>query len=264
MEARRSPSGSIEQVANCSVSLLRAGIGDPLLFLHGASGAGPWLPFKEELSNHFELLVPEHPGFGRSETPPWLDNVADLAYFYLDFIEHLGLKKIHLMGVSLGGWIAAELAVRNQTSLSTLTLIAPAGLHVPGAPNGDIFMWPPPQIVRSLYHNQDYAEAILRVQLSEEEQEIQLKNRLTTAKLAWEPRLHNPNLSKWLHRITVPTLILWGAHDKIIPVQHAAAFRDLIPGSHSEIFPESGHLLHIEETNRFVDVATRFLKGARA
>src|SRR5581483_2041136 len=122
--------------------------------------------------------------------------------------------------------------------------------------------WPPQQLVRNLYHNQDYAEAILRVQLSEEEQEIQLKNRLTTAKLAWEPRLHNPNLSKWLHRITVPTLILWGAHDKIIPVQHAAAFRDLIPGAHSEIFPESGHLLHIEETNRFIDVATRFLQGA--
>src|ERR1700744_1850571 len=106
MEPRR----SIEQVANCNISLRRAGIGDPLLFLHGASGASQWLPFMDELSKHFELFVPEHPGFGRSATPPWLDNVAGLAYFYLDFVEALGLKKVHLMGLSLGGWIAAELA----------------------------------------------------------------------------------------------------------------------------------------------------------
>lgn len=258
------PRKSIEQVANCSISLRRAGVGEPLLFLHGASGASQWLPFMEELSKHFELFVPEHPGFGRSATPPWLDHVADLAYFYLDFIETLGLKKVHLMGLSLGGWIASELAVRNQTSLATLTLIGAAGLHVPGVHNGDIFMWPPPQQIRSLYHNQDYAEAVLRVQPSEEDQEIQLKNRLTTAKLAWEPRLHNPNLSKWLHRITIPTLILWGAEDKIIPVQHAGAFHDSIPGSRLEIFPECGHLLHIENTSEFMDVVTRFLQGARA
>ncbi len=215
-------------------------------------------------SKHFHLIVPEHPGFGRSATPPWLDNVADLAYFYLDFIETLGLKKVHLMGLSLGGWIAAELAVRNQTSLATLTMIAPAGIHVRGVHNGDIFMWTPQQLIRNLYHNQDYAEAILRVQPSEEEQEIQLKNRLTTAKLAWEPRLHNPNLSKWLHRITVPTLILWGDDDKIIPVQHAAAFRDSIPGARAEIFPDCGHLLHIENTTRFIDIATQFIQGVRA
>jgi pimeloyl-ACP methyl ester carboxylesterase len=258
------PHRSIEHVANCSVSLLHAGIGDPLLFLHGASGAGQWLPFMEELSKHFELFVPEHPGFGRSATPPWLDNIADLAYFYLDFIEKLGLKKIHLMGVSLGGWIAAELAVRNQTSLSTLILIAPAGLHVPGVHNGDIFVWSQPQLVRNLFHNQDYAEAVLCVQPTEEDQEVQLKNRLTSAKLASEPRLHNPQLSKWLHRITIPTLILWGAHDKIIPVQHAAVFRDLIPGARSEIFPDCGHLLHVEETRGFIDVATRFLQSVHA
>jgi pimeloyl-ACP methyl ester carboxylesterase len=260
MEPRR----SIEHVADCNISLQRGGIGDPLLFLHGASGASHWLPFMDELSKRFELFVPEHPGFGNSATPPWLDNVADLAYFYLDFIEKLGLKKVHLMGLSLGGWIAAELAVRNQTSLSSLTLIAPAGLHVPGVHNGDIFMWPPPEIVRNLYHNQDYAEAVLRVQPNEAEQEIQLKNRLTTAKLAWEPRLHNPHLSKWLHRITIPTLILWGAHDKIIPVQHAAAYRDSIPGARSEIFPDCGHLLHIENTTRFIDIATQFIQGVRA
>jgi pimeloyl-ACP methyl ester carboxylesterase len=125
-------------------------------------------------------------------------------------------------------------------------------------------MWPPPQLVRSLYHNQDYAEAILRVQPSEEEQEIQLKNRLTTAKLAWEPRLHNPNLSKWLHRISVPTLVLWGSDDKIIPVQHASVFRDSIPGARMELFPECGHLLHIENTSGFIDITTGFLGEVRA
>ncbi len=257
------PRRTIERVADCNVGLLRGGSGEPLFFLHGARGGGRWLPMMEALSQHFEVFAPEHPGYGGSETPPWLDTIGDLAYFYLDFIETLGLERMHLVGTSLGGWIAAELAVRNQSSLATLTLVAAAGLHVNGIPKGDIFMWSVPELARNLFHDQKYAEWMLLAEPGQQEQDIQLRNRSTTAKLGWQPRLHNPHLHKWLHRITVPTLILWGANDKVIPAQYGAAFRDSIPNARLEIIANCGHLPHVEKKPEFVDALTRFLQGAR-
>ena len=100
------------RVAGCGVSVKRAGQGAPLLFLHGGGGAPRWLPFMTSLAERFDVIVPEHPGFGKSETPEWLDTIGDLAFFYLDFIKQLGLERVHLVGSSMGGWIAAELAVR--------------------------------------------------------------------------------------------------------------------------------------------------------
>jgi pimeloyl-ACP methyl ester carboxylesterase len=253
---------SFEHVNGCRVSVQRAGAGPPLLFLHGARGAGRWLPFMEALSRNFDLIVPDHPGFGRSETPPWLENVGDLAYFYLDFIQALGLERVHLAGASLGGWIACELAVRNQSLLGTLTLVASAGIHVRGVPKGDMFLWSPQELARNLYCDQSFAEALLHEQPTEEEQGNLLRNRITAAKLAWQPRLYNPELAKWLHRITIPTLILWGDSDKVIPPQHGPAFRDLIPNSRLEILQNCGHLPQIEKAEEFVAAVARFIQGA--
>src|SRR5215216_5385560 len=100
-------------VRGCNIRLMRGGSGPPLLFLHGASGAGAWLSCMQSLAGRFDVSVPEHPGFGESDTPDWLDNIHDLAYFYLDFLDALDLRRVHLVGLSLGGWIAAELAVRD-------------------------------------------------------------------------------------------------------------------------------------------------------
>ena len=101
---------TFETVTGCRIRIMRKGQGQPLLFLHGASGAANWLPFMDMLAQHYDVIVPEHPGFGGSDTPEWLDNVGDLAHFYRDLIDHLGLSAVHLVGTSLGGWIAAELA----------------------------------------------------------------------------------------------------------------------------------------------------------
>jgi pimeloyl-ACP methyl ester carboxylesterase len=251
---------SIEQVAGCRVSLLRGGFGPPLLYLHGAGGAGRWMPFMEALSSKFDVLVPEHPGFGESETPAWLDNVHDLAYFYLDFLDALGLDKVHLVGNSIGGWIASELAVRDPHRLRTLTLISPAGIRVEGVPTGDIFLWSQPELTRNLYFDADLAESLLKVSLGEKEQDTFLRNRVTSAKLAWQPRLYDPHLAKWLHRINLPTLIVWGDSDKVIPPAYGSAFRQLIPGARLEIFPRCSHLPHVEKASEFVALLTRFLE----
>src|SRR5438067_388757 len=102
-------------IDGCRIRLMRGGTGSPLLVLHGAGGGGAWLPFMDQLAQNFDVLVPEHPGFGDSDTPEWLDNIPDLANFYLDFLRELNLNSVHLVGLSLGGWIAAELAVRNTS-----------------------------------------------------------------------------------------------------------------------------------------------------
>ena len=255
---------SFEEIAGCRVSVLRGGEGEPLLFLHGARGMSRWLPFIDLLAKHFEVIVPEHPGFGLSETPPWLDNINDVAYFYLDFIESLKLKNIHLVGNSLGGWIASEIAIRDQHPFQTLTLVAPAGIRVNGTPTADIFLWSREELTRNLFYNQNLAETMLNAPMSEEEQNIQLRNSITVTKLAWQPRLNNPDLKKWLHRIHLPTLIIWGDSDRLIPPAYGPAFQSLIPNSRLEVIPQCGHLPHMERTSEFVSTVTSFIGALRS
>lgn len=242
----------------CRVRIMRGGSGAPLVFLHGASGAA-WLPFMETLSERFEVVVPEHPGFGVSEMPDWLDNIGDLAYFYLDVLEALGLDGVHLVGASLGGWLALELAVRNSSRLRSLALAAPSGIHVKGVPKGDIFMWSPEETASKLFHDQSFAERMLNAPLDEEQQKAQMRNRIAMAKLAWQPRLYNPDLHKWLHRVKVPTLLVWGDHDKVVPPAYGPAFAELIPGARLEVISGCGHLPQVERADEFVSRLTAFI-----
>jgi pimeloyl-ACP methyl ester carboxylesterase len=218
----------------------------------------------DALAQRFDVIAPEHPGFGTSDTPEWLDTVGDLAYFYLDFIRHFGLDGINLVGHSLGGWIAAELAVRDCHSLSSLTLVAPAGIRVNGVPRVDIFLLMPDELMRHLFHDPKLIEAALARKPSAEEVEAQIKGLETLARLAWEPRLFNPHLSKWLHRITVPTLILWGENDRLVPPAYGPAFAEVIPGARLETIKSCGHLPNIEKPEEFVAKINAFIDGTRS
>jgi pimeloyl-ACP methyl ester carboxylesterase len=242
--------------------MLRGGKGAPLLYLHGAGGGGIWLPFMEKLAEHFEVFAPEHPGYGDSDTPEWLDTVGDLAYFYLDFIRRFGLKDVTLVGSSLGGWTAAELAVRSCHDLKALVLSCPAGIHLKGVAKADLFLWAPEDTIRNMYFDQTIADQLLAVPLSDEQRMVIAKNRLTTAKLAWQPRLYNPHLHKWLHRISVPTLILWGDHDKLIPPAYGPAYQQLIPGSKLDVFKNCGHVPQTERTDEWVRRIVAFAREA--
>src|SRR5687767_13690756 len=124
--------GKTISVRGCNIGLTRAGAGQPLVILHGASGPGTWLSCLPELAGRHDVILPEHPGFGSSDTPDWLDNVGDLANFYLDFLDQDDLDNVDLVGFSLGGWIAAELAVRNTSRLASLTLVSSVGINVRG------------------------------------------------------------------------------------------------------------------------------------
>ncbi len=251
-------------VRGCSIGLMRGGAGRPLLFLHGGNGAGQWLPFMAELAARHDVIVPEHPGFGASDTPDWLDTIHDLAHFYLDFLDQLDLNGVDLVGFSLGGWVAAELAVRNTRRLNSLTLVDTAGIHVPGVPQVDTFLVSDEQLVRALFHDQKRADAVLAGMRRPEAEDVVLKNRTTTAKLVWQPRGYDPHLRKWLHRIDVPTLIVWGANDKIYPPDYAHAWQGLIPGSKVAIVPECGHVPQAEQPAAFAAALEGFLEGKRA
>lgn len=253
---------SFVDIRGCRVNVLRGGTGEPLLFLHGGGGGGIWHPFLDQLARRFDVIAPEHPGYGRSDTPPWLDNMSDLAYFYLDFLATLKLERVHLVGHSVGGWIAAELAVRSTGRLKTLTLVSSAGLHLKNVPQIDAFLQNEEQGLRDFFHDPAIADRMLSQPVSPEQADIALKNRFTTAKLVWQPRGYDPHLHKWLHRIDVPTLILWGASDRLLPPAYADEFRRLIPGSRATVIPACGHLPNIEKADEFVSAISGFAAGA--
>ena len=249
------------RVRDVAVRLNRAGAGEPLLFLHGAAGVPAWGALFERLAQRFDLWVPEHPGFGLSDNPPWMRSIADLAMYYLDFIDTMHVSRVHLVGHSLGGWTAAELAVRNATKLASLSLVAPAGLRIKGAPSGDLFIWSPEELARNSYHDPALAERDLAQTPTEEEADLRLTNSFMAAKLGWEPRWHNPALERWLHRVTPRTLIVWGREDKIFPVDYAKAWRERIPDARVEIIAECGHRPHIEKPQALAEKILAFTQG---
>ena len=255
------PQPTTLKIRDVTVKLHRAGSGPTVLFLHGAGGVPQWLPFFDALAEHHDLLVPEHPGFGDSDDPSWIRSVSDLALFYLDLIEVAGLDNIHLIGNSLGGWLAAEMLIRDRSRFRSLVQLAPAGIRVKGVPCGDNFIWGPEEAIRNLYHDQTFADRILALTPTDEQVDVMLRNRFTVAKFGWKPRWFNPDLEKWLHRIKLPALVLWGDDDKIMPPANAALWRERLPDARLVMLDACGHLPHVEQAPIVARHVRAFLEG---
>ena len=245
------------ELDGCRTHYRRAGKGTPLVFLHGAGGAPIVLPFMEKLATRFDVIVPDHPGYGQSAEPAWLENIHDAAYFHLDFLAALKLEKAVIVGSSMGGWMAMEMAVRNTSRIASLVLVSPAGIQAPGAEPADIFLLQQEDMIRSLFHDPELAEARLAIPATPESIDLDLKNRHTTARLAWEPRLHDPHLPKWLHRIDVPVHILWGREDRILPVGIGHELKRLMPKAELTVLERCGHLPHVEKMEEFCELVFR-------
>jgi pimeloyl-ACP methyl ester carboxylesterase len=250
-------SKSFVELSGCRTHVRRAGKGQTLLFLHGASGMPAILPCLQKLAERFDVVVPEHPGYGQSDEPEWLENIHDMAYFYLDFLEKLDLKDVLLVGNSMGGWIALEIAVRSTARIRSMVVVSPAGVKAPGVLPADTFLMSPEEQVRALVFDQKLADARLAEPMTPEALDTALKNRHTTARLAWEPRFHDPHLPKWLHRIKVPVTIVWGAEDRILPVKMSEELKKHIPHAKLEIMRDTGHLPHAERPDQFVEIVCR-------
>src|SRR3989449_10567588 len=254
-------------VRSVRLEILERGQGRPILWLHGEEGLDPGAPFLELLAAQGRVLAPSHPGFGRSPDVGSIATVDDLSYLYLDLLAERNLRDVTVIGCSFGGWIAAEMAVKCADRLGRLVLVAPLGIKVGDRERRDIpdiFALPPDEVVRLQYADPARADADQATR-SDDELTVTARNREAIAVYAWEPYFHDPKLRQRLHRITVPTLLLWGADDRFVtPGYYGAAYRSAIPGARFETIDRAGHFPHIEEPAALVDRVRGFLTERKA
>lgn len=222
--------------------------GRTFLFLHPGEGLLGASAFLESLTHHGRVLVPSHPGFGKSELPQSLSTVDDLSYVYLDLLSQMDLHDVVLIGSSFGGWIAAEMAVKDTSRLSQLVLIDALGIKTGGPLERDIadlHALGRDAAAAHLYanpekHRPDFEAAPL------EAVEEYARGREAFTYFGWSPYLHNPKLFDRLRRVNVPTLVLWGESDRLVTPDYGRAFAAAIPNARFEIIPNAGHMAHVE------------------
>lgn len=253
---------SLTEIAGVRIELIKRGTGRPLLLLHPAIGIKSTDRVIDELARSFTLIAPSHPGFGRSELPRAMTTVDDLAYFYLDLMEAMDLREVVLAGVSFGGWIAAEIAIRSTARLASLALLAPAGVETREAMFDDIFAWTTEEFARRQFHDPKLAQQWQQAQ-AKLDIDIALQNRTALARLGWNPRMHNPQLPYWLHRIDVPTLLVWGEDDQVVPFACHKPFKREIRNAELLALPKSGHALPIERAHEVGARLAPFFQGAQ-
>lgn len=252
------PTFETVDVRGTPVRLLRDGSGPVMIVLRGSDASDVWLPWMSRLARRFDVVVPEHPGFGGAAAPQWLERISDLANFYLDFADALSIERFHLLGTSLGGWIAADIAHRAAHRITSLTLVGAAGLRVPNAPGVDIFLRGETRTLHDRFHDHAQAEIAAQRLLAPEREDVRLAEAITVARLAWSPRLYDPHLMRWLHRIAAPTLVVWGEHDRIFPLPHAHAWAGAIPDARLEIVPACGHWVAMEQPDALIERVEAF------
>lgn len=246
-----------------SVELYRGGAGQPILFLHTVDGIPITAPFLAGLAERHEVIAPWHPGFGRSELPTEFRTIGDLAYFYLQLIDELDIRDAILIGTSFGGWLAAEIAVRSTAAFSSAVLLDPLGIKVGGREDRDIadmFAVSQDELTRLAYFDpsrrrRDYSA------MSDEERLAIARSREAYAYFGWRPYMHNPGLRRWLRRVKIPTLVLWGSHDGIVSPAYGQAFAAELPDAQFVVVDQAGHYPHVEQPTQVLAHIDRFLDG---
>lgn len=238
------------------VTVRRFGSGRPLLFLHGMNSLQAVPECLTVLAERYEVILPDHPGFGTS-IGDGFSSVRELALFYLDLMEKLDLRDIHLVGHSLGGWIAAELAICSVERLGALTLVSAAGLRIKGVPRADVFMKSGAELSELLF-DRDPAGQAAAWSLDADAVKVHERDRVASARLTWQPRLADLKLHRWLHRVNVPTQIIWGENDQVIPVSYAHEYAKLIPGAEIAILPRCGHDPVADDPQGFAALVSKF------
>lgn len=245
------------EVAGCRLALMKAGTGDPLLVLHHDIGIPGWLPFYEQLAQHFTVYLPSHPGYDRSERPDWMRSVRDVAVVYQCAIRALGLVTPALVGLGFGGWVAAEMATMAPGAFSRLVLVGAMGIH---PPEGEIFD-------QALVNTQVYIQtgladpAAFAAAFGSEPSVDQLEqweiNREMTFRIAWQPYMYSQTLPHLIGCADTPTLVVWGADDRIVPRSAGEEYARLLPNARLELIP-GGHFLELEQPQALSAVITRF------
>jgi pimeloyl-ACP methyl ester carboxylesterase len=254
------PSSTID-IAGASLELFDAGDGAPVLFLHGCDGFDPRHRYAARLSERARLLVPSHPGFGRSTLPDWVTEVDDIAYMYLELLDHLQLGTVDLVACSIGAWIGAEMATKAPRRFRKIVLSAPVGVKTGPSDRldiPDVFAMPEEQLTALMFH--DPAKGRLEASaVSDEQLAIRLRNRESLALLTWEPYMHNPKLRHRLHHVDCPVLFLRGESDGLVSDAYLRRYAALLPHARRDSIPAAGHAPEIEQPDAFADKIAAFL-----
>jgi pimeloyl-ACP methyl ester carboxylesterase len=247
-------------VAGVNLEVEERGQGRPLLFLHPGEGLQPQRPWLDELAKSHRVIAPHHPGFGGSALPDWIGTVDDLAYLYLDLAAQLQLRDAVLAGACFGGWVAAEMAVRNTDRFAGLLLAAPLGIKLGGVLDRDIadmHAMPRSEFMRRAWADPARGEVDYQ-QLTDMELAGIARGREALAVFGWKPYMHNPRLRRWLHRIDIPTHLIWGEQDGIVSTAYGDGWKAEIPGATIETIPSAGHFPHWEHPETFANKVQEF------
>jgi len=242
------------------LEVLRHGAGRPILVLHGFDTVDPEAPFLDRLARYGEVIAPSSPGFGKSPRPRDFDTVYDLVRLYLSALAALPGDKITLMGFSFGGWLAAEIAAVCTHRIDKLILVDPLGIKISDREIPDIldiFNRSPDEVRRRSWHDPDRFAPDYNA-MSDEALVVRARNREALCLYAWHPYMHNPQLRYWLGRIDVPTLLLWGASDRVVSPDYGRAYAGMIPNACFELIEQAGHHPEIEQPAVFAEYVARF------
>ena len=259
LQPAQSAAGSLV-VEGTRIDMIERGSGRPLLFLHAENGIEPAAAAIEELARSAHVFAPTHPGFGRSELPTGMRTVDDLSYFYLDFLDQLDLRDLTVVGVSLGAWIAAEIAVKSTARMSRLVMANAVGVKVGDRETrdiADIFAITDKEYLDLTYCDPSIGQRDYKA-LPDAEVLAAARAREATARFAWNPFFHNPRLKSRLHRIRIPTLFLWGSHDRMLSEAYGRAYCAIIPGASFETINRAGHFPHQEQPKAFAERVLAF------
>ncbi len=234
-----------------TISVDELGAGTPLLLLHGGAGSSSVAGLAAALARSAHVLTPTHPGFDGQPRPDWTDTVADLAVAYLDLLDQFDLRDVVVIGNSVGGWLAAEMALRdNHQRISGLVLLNAVG--IPGEV-ADADTMSPAEFMRLAWLNPPAP-----VELTEQQRSALAANQQALRVYAGDPYCHDPKLPRRLHRITIPVLVGWGEHDGVVKLDYGREYASMFPDAHFEPIPGAGHLPHIEQAGRTLEIIRKF------
>ncbi|HEX7265333.1 MAG TPA: alpha/beta fold hydrolase [Candidatus Dormibacteraeota bacterium] len=243
------------------LSVTERGEGRPFLLLHGGGGPLTVTAFGDLLASQrpARVVIPTHPGFGGTPRPDKLAGVPGLAALYITLLSKLDLRDVTVIGNSIGGWIAAEMALLDTNRISSFVLVDAVGIEVPGHPIADFFSLTPRQVAELSYHDPDRF-GMDPSKLSPEAVKVMAGNRATLAVYAGTS-MHDAGLAGRLAGVTTPTLVLWGDSDRIADVDYGRAFADAIPGARFQLLPDTGHLPQIETPGQLLEVVWAFAES---
>lgn len=229
-----------------------------LLYVHGTSLGNLWLEYHNNLARDFHFFAPDTPGFGLTERPDWMRDMSDYILYFRDLLDTLGLQQVYLVGHSLGGWMAAELAVWYPERVRRLVLSNAAGIRVKGSPIADLFAMNPQETLAACFDNFAAAAPLIPAEINTDYM-IQVYNERTTlASLAWNPHF-DPKLARRLKNLNCPTLVIWGKNDRLIPPIYGTTFHELIPGSQLVMLEGTGHMPMFEVPEAWAQAIGDFL-----